>query len=128
MIHIRMKRGVTVVSDEDSPLAESPWHVSANGYAARNTRRSKEYLHRAVAQRAGLAVGGAQVDHVDGDRLNNTRPNLRVVGPAQNQHNRRNKRTGSSQFKGVSWSKSQRKWRATIVVAGKQVWLGDFIL
>jgi hypothetical protein len=127
-ICIRMKSGITWVSVEDAPLADSRWRVTPNGYAIRsrrvNGRRVTEYLHRVVAKRAGLLVDSLDVDHIDGDRLNNTRVNLRTASRAQNQHNRRTKRTGASQFKGVSRIKD--KWRATIVIDGKQLYLGLF--
>lgn len=65
------------------------------------------------------------IDHWDGDGLNNQRSNLRPCTDRQNQHNRR-RTHGSSRFKGVSWHKHMKRWRATIVIDGKQKTLGYF--
>jgi hypothetical protein len=65
------------------------------------------------------------VDHIDGDGLNNQRANLRKCTDQQNGQNRR-KTHGRSKFKGVSWHKGTRKWRATIVADGRQRALGYF--
>jgi hypothetical protein len=80
VIAIRMARGTAYVSDEDACLAQHCWRLCGAGYAARGvgTRitRGNVYLHRVVAERAGLEIQGVHVDHIDGDRLNNTRGNL----------------------------------------------------
>lgn len=69
------------------------------------------------------------VDHIDGDGLNNQRSNLRVCSKAENGRNRRKQRTRAataSRFKGVSWDITNMKWRARIVLGGKQRSLGSF--
>jgi hypothetical protein len=69
------------------------------------------------------------VDHIDGDGLNNQRSNLRICSRAENGRNRRKQRTRAataSRFKGVSWDITNKKWRARIVVGGKQRSLGNF--
>jgi hypothetical protein len=125
-----MRYGLTAyVSDEDAELAERPWHACGGGYAAHQLTqpRRKIFLHRVVAERMGLKIDGLDVDHIDGDRMNNRRDNLRAATKAQNKHNqRRKKAAATSRYKGVSWCKSRRKWRATIVIDRKQRWLGDF--
>lgn len=70
-------------------------------------------------------LGVVGIDHKDGDGLNNCRSNLRPCTNTQNQHNRKRVH-GSSKFKGVSWHKGERKWRANIVVDKKQISLGYF--
>lgn len=70
-------------------------------------------------------LGNTQVDHVDGNGLNNQRTNLRPCTHMQNARNIRKTR-GRSRFKGVSWHKGTRLWRATIVIEKKQRALGYF--
>lgn len=65
-----------------------------------------------------------QVDHIDGDRLNNRVQNLREATSAQNNQNR--KPTGSSGIKGVVWHKQSKKWVASICVNRRSVHLGSF--
>lgn len=65
-------------------------------------------------------------DHIDGDRLNNQRVNLRRVTRGQNALNGGVPRNNSSGFRGVSWHKSSKTWQAYITVAGRRLYLGQF--
>lgn len=69
---------------------------------------------------------GFQVDHEDGNGLNNRRENLRVATHAQNQRNARARIDNSSGVKGVGWSSARGKWRARIRVDGTRHDLGFF--
>jgi len=65
------------------------------------------------------------VDHIDGNGLNNTRANLRICTYQQNIFNR--KGWGKdSKYKGVSWDKRSKKWRAKIRYNSKDKHLGVF--
>lgn len=66
------------------------------------------------------------IDHVDMNPKNNTFANLRLATHAENQRNRGKSNTNKSGFKGVSWDKLCRKWRAQITVRGKHTYLGIF--
>jgi hypothetical protein len=77
-------------------------------------------MHRLVAERNGLPIGGKQIDHVDGNGLNNCRRNLRVATASQNKANLRHRRDSTSGFKGVSWNRQKRRFQAFIKVAGHQ--------
>jgi hypothetical protein len=68
---------------------------------------------------------GMQIDHRNGDRSDNSIENLRLVTPEGNvQNQRRPKRQNKVGYLGVSQFRG--KYRATIVVAGKQIYLGAF--
>lgn len=79
-------------------------------------------MHREIMR----APKGTQVDHEDGDGLNNRRRNLRFSTFSQNNHNRGPYKRNTSGFKGVSWSSSKKRWEAHIQVAGKHLHLGRF--
>jgi HNH endonuclease len=64
-----------------------------------------------------------QIDHIDGDTMNNRRSNLRIATPTQNQQNRQYG-YGYSDYKGVNLNMGL--WRAKITVNKKQVHLGYF--
>jgi hypothetical protein len=66
-----------------------------------------------------------QVDHIDGDRMNNRIENLREATSSQNNQNR--KATSSSGIKGVVWHKQSNKWVASICVNRKSAHLGSFL-
>jgi hypothetical protein len=90
-------------------------------YAARKCGR-KMYMHREIMQPASHV----EVDHIDGDGLNNLRENLRVATASQNAKNRRALRFGVSGLKGVVWHVGTQKWQAQIGVNGRTVYLGLF--
>lgn len=80
------------------------------------------YLHR------DLMPGVKQIDHIDGDGLNNQRSNIRPATKSQNAANRKNlSTTASSRFRGVSWFKPTKRWRACIKVNQKYISLGYFL-
>jgi hypothetical protein len=91
----------------------------------KDTRRTIR-MHRLI-----MGLDGPEVDHEDGNGLNNTRENLRHATHSQNVANR-GKCSGfsgapcSSCYKGVSWSKQAKKWKAYIRVAGHSHHLGLF--
>lgn len=66
------------------------------------------------------------IDHINGDGHDNRISNLRDCTQAQNNRNRRIDERNKSGFKGVSWHKGARRWRATIMHMGKQKHLGFY--
>lgn len=90
-------------------------------YAHRKVDRRSVYLHRFI-MRPGP---GLEVDHIDGNTLNNSRSNLRVCTHAENAKNIKRKKNNSSGYTGVSWCKNYGKWEAYIWL-GKKVGLGYF--
>ena len=52
------------------------------------------------------------IDHINGIRDDNRIENLREATNQQNQFNRKSEKDSSSQYKGVSWCKLSKKWRA----------------
>ena len=90
------------------------------------SRSTNVYLHQVVAERGGLGQGPGDIDHIDGNGLNNQRTNLRAATRSQNNANQRISRRNRSGFKGVYWSRAARKWAAQIGVSGKHKYLGVF--
>ena len=68
-----------------------------------------------------------EIDHIDGDKSNNNIENLRKVTHQQNTMNRKSDKNSSSKYKGVSLNKLTNKWRARIMINGKQKHLGYFM-
>lgn len=60
----------------------------------------------------------AEIDHIKGDRADNRWSNLREATRAENQRNVGRISTNTSGFKGVSWHKRARRWRAEISGGG----------
>ena len=84
--------------------------------------KKKVKLHRFIMG----APPGQVVDHWDGNRLNNKKSNLRACSISQNSKNVKMSTHNKSGYRGVSWSKEVKKWRATISLECKQLHLGYF--
>ena len=78
------------------------------------------HLHRLI----GNAPDGLEVDHIDGDALNNRRSNLRLATRSENVRNMKTPSHNTSGFKGVRWNTRSRRWQAFIKLNGNQIWLG----
>ena len=132
MKEIPLTKGqVARVDDEDFEyLSQFNWNAHEEGktcYAYRGIangkkRRTNIKMHREIMK----VTKGIEVDHVDGDGLNNCRSNLRLCTHQQNHFNTSSRRNSSSKYKGVIWDKSRGKWQAKIKHGGKTVHLGRF--
>jgi hypothetical protein len=80
-----------------------------------NGKRRCLLLHRFLLN----APSGHEVDHIDGNGLNNSRANLRLVTRQQNKFNQRHVR-------GIYWNKRRQKWYAQIKKDQKVRYLGSF--
>lgn len=132
MVEVPLTHGfVAIIDDEDAErVLAHRWRAKDEGRGAAHkspqwyARNATTYLHRFIIG----APRGMQVDHVNGDRLDCRRSNLRLATNAQNAANRSN-RGGASSFKGVSYpllKSGRRKWQAMIFAAGRAKWLGYF--
>jgi len=77
------------------------------------------------ASSAAAAAKLRHVDHINGDKLDNRRANLRIATAFENAQNRHVAR-GASSHRGVVWHKGAGKWMAQAHLAGVQHYLGLF--
>ena len=107
------------------------WYCSFNQpgyppYVARNKnpRPGSMKLHSVILKR--ILNNFTEVDHKDGNTLNNKRNNLRSCTRAENQQNRIKRKKGTSKYKGVDYFKQEKKYRARIRINTKLKHLGYF--
>lgn len=120
-------KGFGLVDDDDfEELSEHKWHITQRDHTAymhtkikRDGKWTTVYMHRLIMGEPR----GKEVDHKDGDGLNNQRFNLRVCTHNQNQQNQ-HRTYGTSQYKGVAWHEKVGKWVAYIMKDGKRKHLG----
>ena len=132
-IPVRNKDGIfswTLVDEEDyETCSQHHWSLS-KGYVVRGTekggKRRKILLHRQIM---GLGFGDVrQVDHINCDKLDNRRSNLRIIpGSRENQQNKRSKPGSTSSYRGVTFRKDLDKWQAQAGFGGKYYFLGIFV-
>jgi hypothetical protein len=129
---ISLTRGkFAIVDDEDYEwLSQWKWcytktRGTSTGYAMRSiTRNGKSkaiLMHRFILS----APSHLQVDHADGNGLNNRRSNIRLATVSQQMANR-NRPKNSRPFRGVRWVEEKKKWRAEITADGKVRHIGYF--
>lgn len=89
------------------------------GESRKNRTSKKYYLHREL-------LNGKTVDHINGDRLDNRRCNIRLCTSSQNSMNSIPRQGASSKYKGVGWHSTAKKWESYIQINGKKKYLGVF--
>lgn len=116
--------GFALVDDADfEHLAHWRWHRHPGGYAARTANGGRKVLmHREIA----APPAGLEVDHINRDKLDNRRANLRVVDHPTNQRNTGPQANNTSGYKGVTWDKNRQKWVAKTRHLGKHIFIGRF--
>lgn len=105
-----------LVDDEDYEyLSQYHWYFE-HGYARREVwkknKRSRIYMHREIINN----FDKLSTDHINGDKLDNRKKNLRKCTPGQNLQNSsiRKSSNKTSKFKGVGFHKRLGLWRARI--------------
>lgn len=124
--------GTAILDAEDADLVLGyGWYRTANGYVGAMTKdragkRKLLLLHRLLTGEPS----GVHVDHINGDKLDNRRCNLRIATYQQNQANRRRlSRSNTSGIRGVQYVpglSASKPWRAQITVDHKNIHLGLF--
>jgi len=118
---------VAVIDPADSPLVEPHRWYYGDGYAYARINVGSKWrtvgMHRLLL--LGLEPGGKrEVDHIDRNRLNNQRANLRIVSRAINSRNV--PPVGASSYRGVSFHAASGLWRARAKVDGTTHHIGSF--
>jgi hypothetical protein len=114
------------VSPEDyERLAQYRWLLYGNGYAFRWTPRN-HYARKAIMMHREVtnAPAGQEVDHINSDKLDNTRGNLRFATREQNQQRARSGPRSSSGYRGVRLTKG--RWAARVRHSKREISLGTY--
>lgn len=112
----------TIIDNEDyERVSSKSWWLSGKGYATGKTKGKVVFLHRFIMN----PPEDMQCDHINGDKLDNRRCNLRVVTHTQNMRNRKVQSNNKSGIRGVHQEKDGW-WYAQIKIDGVQYFLGCF--
>ena len=146
----RGKEHTMLIDDEDLPLLECiSVHLDKDGYAVTNIRANQlrkineitelniepkyakgtnrvEVFTRIHRLLLGATNPKMQVDHINGNKLDNRKENLRLATNQQNQHNVGKRKNNTSGYKGVSWYRKRKKWKAAIKHNKKSIHLGYY--
>lgn len=122
------------ISEEDSDLLKFKWRMY-KGYIVRSSwdankgftkmfdKKIGDYrilkgkgkiikLHRVIAERMNILIPNSFVDHIDRNRANNARENLRPVTCGENTMNSNGRRDNKSGVRGVCFINQCKRWKA----------------
>jgi len=107
-----------LVDDEDYEfLMKFKWSFHGH-YAVREEMKKRIYMHRLVAK----TPDGMDTDHINRDRLDNRKKNLRICTRSQNNCNKiRSFPNKTSKYRGVSYDAERKKWKMQMGFAGKKI-------
>ena len=118
--HNEKARAIIDLDDVDR-CSNYRWSFKNDSGYVTNTR-CIGYLHRYIMNVPRDMV----VDHINGNKLDNRKSNLRICTVAENKFNHKNYATNTSGCPGIDWHRKANKWRARIQVHGRQIHLGVF--
>lgn len=111
----------------NSKFSGKPCDSLHNGGYTSVSISAKHYLaHRVIWKMITGEDPGALIDHIDGNKKNNSFSNLRLATKQQNAFNSRKSCNNKSGFKGVSFDSQRNKYYACINLSGKTKYLGRY--
>ena len=116
---------IAIVDDEDFNhlLSCGRWSITDNGYAFNSKLK---FMHRYLFKMHNKNIDGKLIDHINGNKLDNRKDNLRECSNSENLHNSKPPKTNTSGYKGVRWCKKSNRWTAAIQINYKTISLGSF--
>lgn len=122
-----------LVDDEDYEwLSKVNWYFRKEGYAVGNLPSPSKGVYPKVLMHRYIldAPKGTQVDHINGNKLDNRKENLRIANASTNKANCGLRSSNTSGYKGVVFAKARKHlptpWAAQIKVNYKTIGLGYF--
>lgn len=123
---VKLSNGkVAMVDATDYDLVSKfKWHGTDKGYASRSIKKGNKRTSITMHRFLMNPPDDMYVDHIDGNKLNNRRSNLRICTHNDNCRNRKLTVNCTSTFKGVNWHKKSGKWQARVKFERKIYHLG----
>jgi len=122
--NIEIARSIINIDDIEK-INKIKWHLSNTGYAITSLpERKSKFLHNFILNR----IPNKQncVDHINRNRLDNRKNNLRIVTPQNNSINKGKQSNNTSGHVGVSFDKSRNKYAPHIKLHRKKIFLGRY--
>jgi hypothetical protein len=107
----------TIDTDDLHKFVRYSFNITSSGYVTFGTQNA---LHRCIIG----AKKGEFVDHINRNKLDNRKSNLRIVTRKQNNQNLSLSKRNTSGTRGVCFVKKANKWRSKISINGKETHIG----
>lgn len=112
---------VKIDIDDIDKIIKYRWFINDSGYAMTHINNINTRMHRLI-----LNFPDCEIDHINRDKLDNRKINLRSATHQENSANNPVRRTNNSGVIGVSFDKHNNKWRSQITYNFKDYNLGRF--
>lgn len=129
IIYIKSKGEIkeVLIDTKDFDLVncfKGTWGLSNYGYCRTIVKTKTILMHRVITK---ISSSKVYIDHINHNKLDNRKSNLRETTSSENQQNRTGAQVNSkSGIRGVSWNKNMNKWRAAIKIDGITIHIGYF--
>lgn len=120
-LNFKPVKGFAKIDHDDKELTKKNWFI-CNGYAATDNNGTPLQMHRIIMR----PKSGEYVDHINHDKLDNRKSNLRICSYAENNRNTKPNATNKTGYKGVSYDRQTGKFRASIKCNHKSLNLGRY--
>lgn len=112
-----------LVDDADFTfLNQWTWRLNKDGYANRRQGTKRVFMHRLL----NGTPDGLFTDHINRNKLDNRKKNLRTCDKSLNGINRGAQNNNKSGHKGVYFEEWTKKWCASLFLKGKRLYRGRF--
>lgn len=99
--------------------------IMVRGYESVAIKQKRFYAHRIIfLMHHGYLP--EQIDHIDGNPINNKIENLRAATGTDNNYNKRLSSKNTSGYKNICWSKDKNKWQVSLGYKHKNIFIGYF--
>lgn len=122
-MEIKLTKGKhAIIDDEDWELVSKyKWCYSGCGYAI-GWNKKIIYMHKLINK----TPEGLFTDHINQDKLDNRRINLRTVEKSVNQLNGKVRIDNKTGHRGIHWNKQKQRWQAYFNFKHKRFYLGFY--
>lgn len=117
--------GYSLIDLEDvEKIKDYKWYLTRDGYCANSVKsKNRVRLHRFLLNVQDDKI----VDHVNRDKLDNRKCNLRIATPSENMHNRNLSKNNKSGFSGIWHDVKRGKWEVQICINNRKKRIGIFV-
>jgi len=123
-LYIGKKKTLIFIDANDfEKISKFGLHLSSHGYVRATKQYKTIYLHRLIMN----PPDNMKIDHINGNKLDNRKSNLRICEQKQNCLNKKIGKRNKTGVPGVWWCKERKKWAAQISVNCKTKGLGRYI-
>jgi hypothetical protein len=112
-----------LVDDKDfKKVNKIKWYLNKNGRVVKREKGKNLFPARLILN----CPKGMFIDHINQNKLDNRRCNLRICTQHQNNFNIKKRGNATSKYKGVYWNKKTKLWQTGIMLNYKQIYIGSF--